>query len=513
MYDEKKHVIHLVDGKLSPKSSTSNADVSSIVNQAITADAPSGIVVHFHGGLVSEKSARATAKERLYPLYAEAGKAYPVFFVWESGFFEAPLNNIKEIAKEDLFQEFVKKAVEWALKKLPSGIGLKGGSGASVNEADLRKEFDAWFSGQRDTLPDQVLPKAGVSEAEISAKTKGVSVDPKDLEVDIADSIEGDSDFQKAVQAVHNGLHQGGQPLPSTKGSGSSVSSASLLSKEAAGRLFKSSSTTTKGFGPISWLRVAKSVAAIVIRVIKRFRKGRAHGLYVTVVEEVLRELYIDKIGRRGWWDLMKGDTADAFRPGLEHGGTAFLSELKGQLSGNATPPRITLVGHSTGAIYICYLLKAAADLLPSMQFDVIFEAPAATHHLLAATIAEHGSRIRNFRQFGMEDEREASDQLVPIIYPSSLLYFVSGLLENEPDEPLVGMARYLDRKEIYNDDDFPSIEACKVFYDRYPNSLIWSPSMAGDGLNSDGERHGDFDDQDDLTKQSVAHILQHGYA
>ena len=33
---------------------------------------------------------------------------------------------------------------------------------------------------------------------------------------------------------------------------------------------------------------------------------------------------------------------------------------------------------------------------------------------------------------------------LVPVIYPASLLYFVSGLLEDEADQPLIGMQRYL---------------------------------------------------------------------
>src|SRR5690606_7521163 len=138
--------------------------------------------------------------------------------------------------------------------------------------------------------------------------------------------------FQDAVQQPFNGLHPGGEPRPITRGVGSSVSTSSLLSKEAAERLFEPRTGVTKGFGPISWVKVAKVVAGIVIRVIRRFRCGRDHGPYVTLVEEILRELYVDKIGRSGWWDLMKGDTADAFKNGQEYGGSAFLSELKAQL-------------------------------------------------------------------------------------------------------------------------------------------------------------------------------------
>jgi len=506
------HVIHLVDGRLAPKSTTTYEDVGRIVTLALAANAPSGIVLHFHGGLVSENGARQSAQERLYPLYADRARAYPIFFVWESGPFEAPLNNLNEIAKEDLFQEFVKKVGEWVLKKLPSGIGFKGGSGGSVNAAQLRADFDDWFASQRSTPPDQLEIQPGTSEAGIAAKTKGVSLDEQALEEEITESIEDDTDFQNAVQAVHNGLHAGGQPRPTTRGLGTSVSATSLVSKEAADKLFEPAQGATRGFGLIAWIKVAKVVAGVVIRVIRRFRAGRAHGMYVTLVEETLRELYVDKIGRIGWWERMKTDTADAFRDGKEHGGTALLTELKAQLEGIGAQPKITLVGHSTGAIYICNLLKAAAQLVPTLQFDVIFEAPAATHALLAATAAEHGSRIRSFRQFGMSDEREANDAMVPVLYPSSLLYFVSALLEKDPDEPLVGMARYLDRPDVYHADSFPNVEACRKFYARYPNSLVWSPSQNGPGHSTDGKHHGEFDDEDQATMGSVQHILQNGF-
>jgi hypothetical protein len=509
MFDPKNHVIHLVDGCLAPKSSTTRGDVKRIVAQALQSEKPSGIVIHFHGGLVSESSALKAAQAGLYPLYADRSQAYPIFFVWESGFFEAPFNNLKEIVTEALFKEFVKKASEWALKKLPTGLGFKGGSGASVDEASLRADFDDWFAGKRNTPPEQLEAKPG---ADTRAVAKGASLDEQALEEEITESIEGDVDFQDAVQAVHNGLHQDGRLRPATRGAGTTVSATSLVNKEAAEQMFQLAPGATKGVGPISWMKVARIVADVVIRVIRRFRKGRAHGMYVTVVEETLRALYLDKIGRVGWWDRMKTDTADAFRDGQEHGGTALLTELKNQTEGMANPPKVTLVGHSTGAIYICNLLKAAAEQAPSVRFDVIFEAPAATHALLAETAAQHASRISGFRQFGMANEREEKDALVPILYTSSLLYFVSGLLESEPDEPLVGMARYLERQEVYNAEDFPNIEACRRFYSRYDNSLIWALSNRGEGLNSDAKSHGEFDDVDEDTMTSVKHILQHGF-
>ncbi|WP_041598714.1 hypothetical protein [Hahella chejuensis] len=513
MFISKNHIIHLADGRLQPASNTSAADVRNILRQALQKNPAAGIVVHFHGGLVSENSARETAEQRLYPLYAAKAGAYPIFFVWESGFFEAPMNNLKEIANEKIFKEFVKKASEWVLKKLPSGVGVKGAGGVGLNEVSLQQEFDDWFAGRRETLPDALHQSADLSDAVIAINTRSVALDEDELRAEIADSIEGDPVFQEAVTEVYNGLHPRNSLQPATKGEGTKAAANSQISKEAADRLFEPHPTdATRGFGAIAWWKVAKVVATIVLRVIRRYRAGRAHGAYVTLVEEALRELYIDKIGRSVWWDRMKKDTADAFTEGNEYGGHAFLLALKEELEGVQSPPRITLVGHSTGAIYICHLLKSAARLLPNQQFDVVFEAPAVTHALMAATIAEHGGRISHFRQFAMCDEREAGDILVPILYRSSLLYFVSGMLENEPDEPLVGMQRYLSESDVYNADMFPNIQACREFYGKYPNSLIWSPSAAGDGRNSDGRKHGDFDDADDSTMASVAHILQHGF-
>ena len=53
MADLRDHIIHLVDGQLSPKSSTSREDVARIINQLISQQPASGLAIHFHGGLFS----------------------------------------------------------------------------------------------------------------------------------------------------------------------------------------------------------------------------------------------------------------------------------------------------------------------------------------------------------------------------------------------------------------------------------------------------------------------------
>jgi hypothetical protein len=110
-----------------------------------------------------------------------------------------------------------------------------------------------------------------------------------------------------------------------------------------------------------------------------------------------------------------------------------------------------------------------------------------------------------------MTDGWEADDVLVPIIYPRSLLYFVSGLLETTVDEPLVGMQRYLSEDQIFTAAEFPAIARSHAFFADFRDSLVWAPDTLGDGTLSQSAKHGDFDDDADTLK-SLQWLLQNGF-
>src|SRR5690606_6616157 len=97
---------------------------------------------------------------------------------------------------------------------------------------------------------------------------------------------------------------------------------------------------------------------------------------------------------------------------------------------------------------------------LPEIQTDVIFLAPAITYQSFNRLRKDLSDSITNFRMYCMQDSFELEDQvwgqtrdLRRLIYPSSLLYLVSGILESyetergeiidEADVPLLGMQRY----------------------------------------------------------------------
>ena len=96
------------------------------------------------------------------------------------------------------------------------------------------------------------------------------------------------------------------------------------------------------------------------------------------------------------------------------------------------------------------------------------------------------------------------------VAYPASLLYFVSGVLEDGSDVPLVGMARYYHAP--YTGDEFAAIEDVRKFaLFLKPNALIWAPVTGGPGIECDMSSHGGWSSAKE-TLESVQHIIREGY-
>jgi hypothetical protein len=252
---------------------------------------------------------------------------------------------------------------------------------------------------------------------------------------------------------------------------------------------------------------LARHGAKVVLKVVRRFRAGTDHGVYVTVVEELLRAFYGAAAGARVW-AAMKQETADTFAGGEPaRGGAAFMTALA-IAAGDGPMPRITLVGHSTGAVFINRLLEDVdrrrhdrADALPEdFRFEhIVFLAPACTYADFAPVVAKEEHLWDDFRMFTMTDAAESEDALVPVVYPRSLLYFVSGVLEGEPAMPVLGLARTLDR---VRGDDPPEVKAVRAWLFAQPQSVVFSPGETAGALH-----HGDFDD-DPLVRKSLQTLL-----
>lgn len=497
---DRDHVVHSRAGKLGAEGVSTLADLQRILLAASAANDPAGLAIHFHGGLVKKSSAQEIAT-RLAPAYAAAG-AYPLFYIWESGLIETLRNNLGDIAKDSVFQELVKKATEWVLKQMGSDVVTRG-SGAAVNTDKLREEFDDWFAGTAAEPPVTLgAPRS------TSYKTRAAVPDEDDL----AASIEAELDNDERFQAVMAGLYvaSGRGTQATTRGGAPAAAQVdALVDRKALDEMFPQTAPgQTRGV--LAWFKIAKFVAKIVISVVKRHMSDRDHGGYATIVEEVLRAAYLDKVGEV-IWRSMKKDTADAFGPDANCVGTAALKQLAELAAAGKNFTKITLIGHSTGAIYINHWLDRAATALPGVAFDVILLAPANRCDDFAAILAKRPGSVRNFRMFAMKDEVEQQDRLVPIIYPRSLLYLVSGVLEGEADVPIMGMQRFVNLKETFGQGKFPGVHGVRDWFGKMANRTVWSMDERVSGLGSKAGKHGEFDNEES-TIASVQWILQNGF-
>jgi hypothetical protein len=477
------------------------------------------VVLHFHGGLVRKESAKQKA-EQLKDVYLEAG-AHPVFFVWESGLLETIRHNLHEINKEEIFNRLLRRVLQRAVGKL-TGEGGKGIGGEIVGptEIELSIELGKREAGQE---PYADLDKPAAVEDLTEEEEERFKKD-----------LEEDQEFQEELQAIADTAHPDAQVTEKDGSKGVTVlerrSARTLMSPEVVEEL-KADTAETGGKGVFESAAFLVRVGKILFRVIRRFVRKRDHGLYITVVEEILRELYVANLGA-GIWQMMKKETADTFADpggGPARGGWVFVRELRSLLAAGHRP-EITLVGHSTGAVFICNLLRSvdkmrqAGEIPQDFKFkNVIFLAPACDFELFAEEVGKRWHLVDGFRMFTMTDKNECDDTLVPVIYTRSLLYFVSGVVERDKDgdgwksafdRPIVGMERYFKRADVYTD---APIAAVRKFLTDGQSRVIWSVADGAAGLSSNTLSHGGFDDLADqqgnklTTLASVQHIIAHG--
>jgi hypothetical protein len=287
--------------------------------------------------------------------------------------------------------------------------------------------------------------------------------------------------------------------------------------------------SSERGLGGAALLLARKAIP-VLHRVVSRLRDGTHHGVHCTISEELLREFYVGAAGSF-IWEGMKGDIHKAFasNEGLTgealHGGTYFLERLRDYLNDDSNPPlKVSLVGHSAGGIYISELLAKAGEVLPEgFKFNqVIMLAPGVDFELFKKGVVDHADRIRSFRMFTMRDELEQKDILIrfeaPVpgepgktklvelgaIYPRSLLYLVSGLLEGDREKPILGMERFFLDSSPHRDQ---SVEAVKGYLGG-TGRVVWSVVEEGDaGLICGARSHGGFGNEA-LTLRSIIHLM-----
>ena len=408
-----------------------------------------------------------------------------LFVVWESGLTETILQRLPAIFSEKIFQRIHWRVSQFVKAKLDKMIGSPGARAASALRlslpADIQVEIDKG-PGMFGAIPIENIPLNAAPDPD-----QALSDDEK---AQIERTINADSDLRRQVAAI--AASRGPQGDTRARSAGVATATATLMDPEVIaeiapiGPAMPSEARSRVGLGTIA---LGKKLVTVVGAVIWRFGKRRDHGPYLTIVEEIMREFYVRALGR-GLWVAMKDaiDNAFAFEP--DSGGTALVGGLC-DLWRSGVTPFVTLIGHSAGAIYVSRLLTELHTAMPpEFRVNVVLIAPACTFDTFARSLRQAESRVANLRVFGMGDELERKDSIVPGLYPASLLYFVSGVLEDSRDEPLVGMERYYSSR--YEGEGFGAIGAvnrCKSLARQHP--FAWAKLSGFDGANCDMTSHG----------------------
>lgn len=437
------------------------------------------IVLYFHGGLVNERSGLESA-ERVKSYIQKSGSA-PVCFVWETGLVETISNNISKISQTKLFNKLVKLILKKAIQVIGFDSHSSRGKLASVftdEQIDIELLKSNPFGSYDRSAVDSV------SRSAMNLEALNLTVLASELQSDLEAQVIADREF------------------------------VSLIGETKLTVLSNDEHSSPRGVLNVAFF--IKHVVNIVVRTVSRFQKKRDHDLYPTIVEEILREFYVAETG--AWiWKSMKDRAgymwnSNIGKQGMHgHAGRYFLEKLA-DYKNNFPETKISVIGHSAGAIAICHLLSTTAALEYSFQFEhVIFLAPACTVDLFKREVLNRRERFRNFRLFKMSDENECKDLLVPFFYTHSLLYLVSGILEDEGesyDSYILGLARHTEFNHPYDIDELKELHLYLNEHAMNREVLSVTEEFVADGLGSHARKHGGFDD-DEVTLMSIVHILK----
>ena len=433
------------------------------------------ITLYFHGGLVNEKTGMQTAIKM--EKHFSSINQRPICFVWETGLMETVSSNIGKISETKLFGKLIKILTKKLASKLGFDIADGRGAGVSLTNAQVETELNKRIPFENYTQ-NNLESKGRGADASANLPTK-----PEDLEGEFKFEIEADFELISILGETQI-------TVPNNSGGQSR--------------------------GIIDTALLIKSVAKIAFRVIKRFVIKRDHDFYPTIIEELLRELYIAELG--AWvWNNMKVKSNDMWK---DNTGVSDINQYAGRylfdklIAYHKLHPEIqvNLVGHSAGSIAICNFLKMSAATYPQLIFEnIIFMAPACRIDLFRDEIVLHQNRFKTFRIFTMTDNNEKHDILVPYLYTHSLLYLISGILENEGsdfDAYVLGLERHIKATVPY--DTVKEItDANKFIYEAGKNRVAFSQTdgTASEGLRTQSLSHGGFDD-DDATISSIKFML-----
>jgi hypothetical protein len=229
------------------------------------------ILLYFHGGLVGEENAMASAI-LITDQLTTGTDVHPISFIWETGLLETIEQNLGNIASTDFFKKLLEKIIKVAGSKLgidvDSVVGKRGVGNLSDEEIRLELQKEAPF--------DTYNINPGTRSVNVTTGNDRYLMD--EIEVSFETEIGDDDEF-------NNQLIDRLTPLQ-----------LNFINKD---KVINVPQPGARGI--LSLAKIIKSAVTIIFKVIKRFVNKRDHGFYPTVIEEILREIYIADVGTALW--------------------------------------------------------------------------------------------------------------------------------------------------------------------------------------------------------------------
>ncbi len=324
------------------------------------------VPLHIHGGLVDRKASTAGADR----LAGTAANSFglkddwtQVYIIWQTGAIEEIRRRWTELAEnERLYQAIVRKLIMFLSQRLRLPL-VDGRSAAEVaplgdddilarirGEGDRREPFKVLEEHLATTdSSSRVVLAPGRSTGALMIEFNQFLVADPLFRAAIADMDAAvNTDADSRVASSPGSVERGEAIL--ARLDGTLKDELDLLSA-----VFDDNVPRAGGRGFVSiGTFVAGRALEVVMRCIKRFRSRRDHGLHATIVEEVCREFYADRVGSK-IWGWMADDA------GLHFSGNGFGTTLLRILAANP-PDRMVVTAHSAGSIWASRMLLAMAE-------------------------------------------------------------------------------------------------------------------------------------------------------
>jgi hypothetical protein len=491
-------------GDLQPDQDTDIADLKARLQEPGTK-----VLLYLHGGLVNREDGLdcATRLSGQGKTSLDADDSWiQIYIVWQTGAFEEIERNWTSFVKTDrLYQAIVSKLMMFLAQRLslPSEDGRSLIETVPMSEDEIRERLKG--EPEKEEKPFAELEaRLRTSENADGRTSLAEEKTTAQLEKEFGAYLGKDREFRDATNDLDAAVNRN---LDGRGGGGGSAEAGELLlshlsnttkDKMAAAAKAEASEPgegdeNARGVLTIAGF-VLKAAVSVAGRCIKRFRNKRDHGLHATVTEEVCREFYGDVVGAAIWGEMVE-DAKRHFKPG------GFGLDLVQWIS-DAKPSRFVVIGHSAGSIWASRLLLGMAALNLPLKLDLCLLAPAVRADLFAETLGKAGSFIGRCQMFTMDGALERADAVLGhdkgYIYPSSLLYLVSGIFEREDDEaycdaPILGMQRF-GTENWLSETERTNGETIAAFF-KEPDKAIYLSKESG---KTAATSHGGFDDDEE---------------